>query len=60
VYTSEAQFAIANLVVPRLTKLDGLQQGLHDAQVAVNDVAHIRITDLLKTAGLPALNQMTI
>jgi hypothetical protein len=58
------------LVVPRLTELDGLQQGLHDAQVAVNDVAriltgskrgdHIRITDLLKTAGLQALNQMAI
>jgi hypothetical protein len=54
------------------TELDGrgLQQGLHDAHVAVNDVArtltgskrgdHIRITDLLKTAGLPALNQMAI
>jgi hypothetical protein len=66
----KAQFMIANLIVPRLTELDGLQQGLHDAQVAVNDVAqtltgskrgdHIRITNLLKTAGLPVLNQMAI
>jgi hypothetical protein len=62
----KAQFTIANLVVPRLTELDGLQQGLHDAQVAVNNVArtptgskrgdHIRITDLLKTAGLQAIH----
>jgi hypothetical protein len=58
--------------LPRLTELDSLQNDLHlhNAQVAVNDVArtltgkkrtdHVRISDLLGSAGLPGINQVAV
>jgi hypothetical protein len=68
----KAQFAIANIAPPRLTELDSLHNDLHlhNAQVAVNDVArtltgkkrtdHVRISDLLGSAGLPGINQVAV
>jgi hypothetical protein len=66
----KAQFAIANIAPPRLTELDSLQNDLHNAQMAVNDVArtltgkkrtdHVGISDLLGSAGLPGINQVAV
>jgi hypothetical protein len=66
----KAQFAIANIAPPRLTELDSLQNDLHKAQVAVNDVArtltgkkrtdHVGISNLLGSAGLPGINQVAV